>query len=54
MQVAMVFTYSQKQTLGVCGELFFGRRLGVRRYALGLTVAARQNIAYAHTASHPS
>lgn len=31
-----------------------GGRLAVGRHALGLTVAARQNIAYAHTAPQPS
>ena len=32
----------------------FGNRLTAIRYALGLTVAARQDIAYARTASPPS
>ena len=31
-----------------------GGRLVVMRHALGLTVAARQDIAYARTPSHPS
>jgi hypothetical protein len=30
------------------------RRLVVGRHTLGLTVAARQNIAYVHTAPQPS
>ncbi len=38
----------------VDGFICDGCRLAVGRYALGLTVAARQNIAYAHTAPQPS